>query len=205
MGGRTLAALDLYPVAQPWDVAYDLGPHDEHIQLHRSFASVWHAGVPVVADRSRFWKFSGGDYDYPHPGYAWAWQRRALDRIGGLFEVGGMGSGDHHMALGMVGRAEASLPGGVSANYRSAVLTWSARAAAEINGKLGFAHGAIEHPFHGRKGDRGYESRWDMFLAHGFDPLTDLKRNTHGVIEFAGNKPDLEAPLTATCAPAKRT
>jgi hypothetical protein len=189
---EALAALDLYPVIQPWDIAYDLGPHDEHIQLHHSFASVWHAGGPVVADRSKFWKFSGGGYEYPHSGYAWAWQRRALDRVGGLFDLGGMGSGDHHIALGLVGRADASLPGGVSANYRAAVMTWGARAAAEINGKLGFAHGALEHPFHGRKGDRGYESRWDMFLKHGFDPLVDLKHNTFGVIEFAGNKPDLE-------------
>ena len=36
-----------------------------------------------------------------------------LDRIGGLFELAGMGSGDHHMALGMVGAADASMPGGV--------------------------------------------------------------------------------------------
>ena len=187
-----LAALDLYPVIQLWDTAYDLGPHDEHIQTHKSFASVWHAGRPVVANGPGFWRFSGGAYEYPHPGYAWGWRRRALDRIGGLFELGGMGSGDHHMALGMIGRPEASLPGGVTAAYRDAVLGWSARASAEINGKLGFAHGTIEHPFHGRKGDRGYESRWDMFLKHGFDPYADLKRNTFGVLEFAGDKPDLE-------------
>jgi hypothetical protein len=31
-----------------------------------------------------------------------------------------------------------------------------------------------------------------MFLEHGFDPVTDLKRNTNGVLEFAGNKPALE-------------
>ena len=35
-------------------------------------------------------------------------------------------------------------------------------------------------------------SRWDMFLDHGFDPLVDLKRNTYGVLEFSGAKPDLE-------------
>ncbi len=189
---ETLAALDLYPVVQPWSAAYDLGPHDEHIQTHRSFASVWHSGGPVAAGSAGFWKFSGGRYDYPHPGYAWAWQRRALDRIGGLFDLGGMGSGDHHMALGMIGRPEASLPAGVTDCYRNSVLAWSARAAAEINGKLGFVHGTIEHPFHGRKADRGYESRWDMFLQHGFDPLVDLKRNINGVLEFAGNKSNLE-------------
>lgn len=189
---NTLAALDLYPVIQPWDAAYDLGPHDEHLQVHQSFASVWHAGAPVVADRDKFWLFSGGPYAYPHPGYAWAWQRQTLNRVGGLFDLGGMGSGDHHMALGLIGHAEASLPGGVTASYRNAVRAWGNRAAAEINGKLGFVHGTIEHPFHGRKGDRGYQSRWDMFLEHGFDPTTDLKRNTDQVIEFAGNKPDLE-------------
>jgi hypothetical protein len=101
-----------------------------------------------------------------------------------------MGSGDHHMALGMIGEFRSSLPGAVTVGYHNAVASWSARAVAELNGKLGFAHGTIEHPFHGRKGDRGYQSRWAMFLDHGFDPATDLKRNSYGVIEFAGNKPD---------------
>ena len=107
---EALAALDLYPVIQPWDTAYDLGPHDEHIQTHKSFASVWHAGKPVVATSDAFWSFNGGYNTYPHPGYAWGWQRRVLDRIGGLLEIGAMGSGDYHMALGMVGRYKASVP-----------------------------------------------------------------------------------------------
>jgi hypothetical protein len=96
------------------------------------------------------------------------------------------------MALGMIGKFEASLPAGISRGYHDAVASWSYRAVAELNGKLGFAHRTIEHSFHGRKADRGYQSRWSMFLQHGFDPATDLKRNSYGVIEFAGNKPDLE-------------
>ena len=190
--GSTITALDLYPVIQPWDVAYDLGPNDEHVQTHRGFASVFHSGLPVVASGPGFWKFNGGRYEYPHPGYAWAWTRKTLDRVGGLFELAGMGSGDHHMALGMVGKVSASLPVGISDAYRRVVTAWSDRAQREINGKLGFAHGTLEHPFHGRKQDRGYESRWNMFLEHGFDPVTDLKRNLDGVVEFAGNKPNLE-------------
>jgi hypothetical protein len=189
---ETLAALDLYPVVQPWDRAYDLGPHDEHIQTHTSFASLFHAGKPVVASGSGFWKFDGGAYEYAHSGYAWAWTRKTLDKIGALFELGGMGSGDHHMALALVGRAETSLPTDISAVYSQAVLTWQERAIAAVNTKLGFVHGTIEHPFHGRKGDRGYLSRWNMFLRHGFNPHVDMKRNTRGVLEFAGNKPHLE-------------
>ena len=189
---ETLAALDLYPVIQPWDTAYDLGPHDEHVQTHKSFASVWHGGKPVVATSPAFWAFNGGYNIYPHPGYAWGWQRRVLDRIGGLLEIGAMGSGDYHMALGIVGRYEASVPPGVSDGYKNSVASWGNRADFEVNGKVGFAHGTIEHPFHGRKSDRGYQTRWQMFLDSGFDPAIDLKRNTYGVLEFSGTKPNLE-------------
>ena len=85
-GTEALAALDLDPVVQPWDTAYYLGPHDEHIQTQKSFASVWHAGKPVVASSGPFWTFNGGYNVYPHPGYAWGWRRRVLDRIGGLLK-----------------------------------------------------------------------------------------------------------------------
>jgi hypothetical protein len=77
-------------------------------------------------------------------------------------------------------------------------MAWASRAAAEINGKLGFVHRTIERPFHGRKIDRGSLSCWDMFLDNAFDPATDLKRNGYGVIEFAGAKPDLERDFDNT-------
>ena len=187
-----LAALDLYPVTQPWDTAYDLGPNGEHIQTHKSFASLYHSGKPVVPTGPRFWDFDGGPYVYSHTGFAWCYQRRILDRIGGLFDVAGMGSADHHQAYGMIGKHEVSLPGGVSDGYRNALEAWSRRATSEINGKIGYSHGTIEHLFHGSKRRRFYLSRWDMFLKHGFDPVIDLKRNTHGVIEFSGHKAELE-------------
>lgn len=96
------------------------------------------------------------------------------------------------MALALVGATAASLPANVGENYANAVKVWQSRALATINHKIGFVHGAIEHPFPGRKNDRGYLSRWNIFLEHGFNPHTDLKWNTRWVLEFAGNKPDLE-------------
>jgi hypothetical protein len=103
-----------------------------------------------------------------------------------------MGSGDHHMALALAGQAERSLPANVNGAYRAAVMRWQARAQAHVNGKLGFVPGGIEHLFHGRKQDRAYVGRWEMFVQHDFDPIEDLKRNTFGVLEFSGAKPDLE-------------
>lgn len=188
---ETVHALQHYHVVQPWSDAYDLGPNDEHIQHHVSFCRQYHQGHPVVPSAAPMWKYDGGPYAYPHTGYAWAAHRQALDWTGGLFEHGGMGSGDHHMALALVGKAEASIPERASSAYRAAVLRWQARAEQHINRNIGYVPGTIEHRFHGRKADRAYVGRWDMFVQHQFDPDTDLKRNTNGVLEWAGNKPDL--------------
>ena len=98
-----------------------------------------------------------------------------LDRVGGLFECGDMGSGDHHMALRMVGKVDASPPGGVTPGYRNAVTGWANLASNAINGKLGFAYGTIEHPSTAASPTAAIELRWEMFLDHGFDPLVDFE------------------------------
>ena len=97
----TVRALQHYDVVQPWSDAYDLGPNGEHLAHHRSFCRQWFHRQPVVATHSGYWQGDGGPYVYPHSGYAWAMTRDAYDRVGGLFELGGMGSGDHHMALAL--------------------------------------------------------------------------------------------------------
>jgi hypothetical protein len=185
----TVQALQHYHVVQPWADALDLGPNDEVMQAHRSFCRQYFLRQPVEGKQN--WKWAGGKYDHPHPGYAWAMTREAFDRVGGLFELGGMGSGDFHMALGLVGKAAYSMADGVSDSYRREVMRWQDRALRHVNYNIGFVGGTIEHLFHGRKDDRGYETRWGMFLKHGFDPLDDLVRNSHGVLEFADTKPEL--------------
>ena len=188
-----LHALQLYDVVQPWSDAYDLGPNDEHIQTHTSFAKQFLHGQPVVPTHAKFWTFDGGPHTYPHTGYAWAWRRTALDRIGGMFELGGMGSGDHHMALALVNKVEKSYPGEAThENYIHALHSWRDRAVKFINYNIGFVQGTIEHLFHGRKSDRQYIGRWDMFLKHKFDPYTDVHKNSYGVLEFASHKPELK-------------
>jgi hypothetical protein len=70
------------------------------------------------------------------------------------------------------------VPGGVADAYRREVMRWEGRALRHINRNIGYVPGTVEHLFHGRKTDRGYQSRWDMFVKHDFDPLEDLKRNS---------------------------
>ena len=189
----SIRALQHYDVIQPWSTCYDLGPNGEHIAAHTSFCKQFFDGKPLTPDNwtEPYWIGSGGSNVYPHSGYGWAITRQAFDWIGGLFELGGVGSGDHHMALGLAGLAHKSLPPGPNAAYCEEVMRWGARAQRHINGNIGYTAGTIEHSWHGKKSDRGYLSRWGMFVTHGFNPHEDLKRNAFGVLEFASNKPAL--------------
>ena len=188
----TVEYLQHYRVMQTWTSALDMGPRDEVLSVHRSFASQYMVGAPLVAARAKFWTFDGGYATYPHSGYFWAAKRAFFDQTGGLFELAGMGSADHHMALAMAGLVERSYPASTPVSYRNHLSRWEKRARQFINGRIGALPGTIEHRFHGAKANRGYLSRWDMFVKHGFDPDIDLRRNSYGVLEWSGNKPELE-------------
>jgi len=186
---ETVQALQQYKLIQPWEICYDLGPNGEHIDLHHSFLSIWWKHKPIKQT---------GPYTFAHPGYAWACTRQAFEWVGGLLETAALGAGDHHMALAMIGRVDESLPGGVTAAYRRPIEAWQNRAVRHLNFDIGFLQGStIEHFWHGRKEDRKYIPRWDILTRNHFDPDTDLKRNSYGVIELAGNKPQLKQDLDA--------
>ena len=175
---ETIHALQHYAIVQPWSDCYDLGPHGEHMEHHRSFASLYRRNAP-----------RGKGYCAWHPGFAWCARRDALDAVGGLFDFGILGSGDAHMAFALIGQVSDSFPGPLSAGYTRELRTWQERARRAFDGNLGYVPGTIEHSFHGRKQDRQYLSRRDIIRTHQLDPDLDVRRNLNGVYELAGNKP----------------
>ena len=183
-------ALQHYPVIQPWSYCYDLGPNGEHIQAHRSFASLVYAGEPVVQGPN-----AASGYEFGHPGYAWAYTRQALEHVGGLVETAALGAADHHMAMALIGKIGDSIPGNLGDGYKAPLYQWQARANHHIQGHIGALNGTIEHFWHGTKEKRAYVSRWEILARHSFNPTSDLKRNTHGVLELAGNKPKLSRDI----------
>ena len=179
-------ALQQYPIIQPWASCIDLGPNHEVIEHHKSFAYLhWHNRLKGI----------GKGYEFCHPGYAWCARREFLERVGGLIEFAIAGAGDHHMALAMVNKVQWSIPKGVEEEYRDPLLEWQRRAIGLTQKHIGFLPGAIEHFWHGRKCDRKYIERWDIIVNNHFEPDTDIKKNTWGVITLAGNKPQLEIDL----------
>ncbi len=186
----TVHALQQYEVVQPWSTCYDLGPNDEHLATYYSFCRQFWKKKPLWASSAKFWTYENGPYNFPHCGYAWAATRQAIEWVGGLIDTSG-GAADHHMALALVGQVDQTVPAGISAGYMAPLHLWQQRAVQHINRSIGYIEGGIEHTWHGRKEDRKYIDRWSILLENKFDPATDLKRNSFGVYELAGNKPQL--------------
>ncbi len=179
---ETVQALQLYEVLQPWSNCLDLGPNEEMTDHHKSFAyMVWHGRLKGV----------GPGYEFCHPGYAWAARRSALNSVGGLIDFAILGSADHHMALGWVGKSMWSYPRQISEEYKDRVKAWERRAITVTNKHLGFLPGIIEHHWHGSKAHRKYIDRWQILINNDYQPDIDIKHNTFGVVELAGNKPRL--------------
>lgn len=188
----TVHALQHFFVVQPWTYCYDLGPNGEHIASHKSFAALWQQRKPIVQGPNAV---SG--YEFGHPGYAWAYTRQALEWMSGFIETAALGAADHHMAMALINKVQDSIHGGMTKAYKDALYLWQSRAYQHIRGEVGALRGTIEHMWHGDKGKRAYVSRWDILAKHEFDPVTDLKRNSYGVVELAGNKPELSRDIHA--------
>lgn len=171
-------ALQIHSVVQPHSHALDLGPKKEAMNTFTSFAYAYsHGSLP------------GQKYgQYMHPGYSWAWRRDAFDAVGGMIELGILGSGDDHMAKGLIGHADKSLPKGLHPNYFHMVKQWEDRALRNVKKNIGYVPGTLLHHFHGKKADRQYWNRWDILKNHQYDPYADVTKDSKGLIQLATDK-----------------
>ncbi|HWF01567.1 MAG TPA: hypothetical protein VG248_17325 [Caulobacteraceae bacterium] len=182
---ETLEALQHYKVVQPFSHVVDLGPDGEVIENHTAFVYQYEKGNRPGREYSPFM----------HPGYGWAWRRKAWDQAGGMISRAICGAGDHHMALGLIGQAEKSLPGGIHPNYRKMVLDWQDHARRAVDGDIGHIPGTLLHTFHGWKADRRYQSRWSILVDNHYDPEVDVQLDSQGMLRLTGNKPQLRDDL----------
>jgi len=129
-------------------------------------------------------------------GGAWGWRRDAFEATGGLLDTCILGSGDWHMAFGLVQATNiAAEMKRCTSGYIKSVLAWQERAkklqAIEGRSPIGCIDNFATHAFHGNKAARAYGERWTVLRKHDFDPATDLMRDYQGIWRWTGNKPKL--------------
>jgi hypothetical protein len=90
---------------------------------------------------------------------------------------------------------EDSVPRNLHPNYMKDMLRWQRQVIEHIDGNISYVQDTIEHSWHGPKAKRYYADRWQILAANQFDPCEDLKKNTYGVMELAGNKPMLRRDM----------
>jgi hypothetical protein len=131
------------------------------------------------------------------PGGCWAFRRSALEAVGGLLDICILGSGDHHMAVGLAGRdvPHPDMMQGGSV-YRLAIRSWQERAAG-LSRNIGYVQGHAIHHYHGPKASRGYGWRPRVLRAHDFDPYRDLFRDAQGIYQLTPHKPRLRDDIRA--------
>lgn len=177
---ETVHELQHHPVVQMFEDSVDLGPNHEILQTYKSFAYCYKNGLPQKIVNGAAYSRRTSPGTYWHPGYAWAATREAINTMGGMFDLGIVGAGDHHMACCLIGKGERSIPKGVHANYRKSVLAWQERAL-RLHKNIGYIKGTIYHYWHGKKKDRRYKDRWQILTDNNFNPATDVHKDWQGV------------------------
>ncbi len=161
-----------YDIVQLFSQALDLDQNKDIMQIFSSF------GYQYTHQK----KYKTGNINnYWHPGFAWAITRNAYDKIGGLYDLGILGSGDNHIALSLIGKAENSVSKELNEGYNNTVLDYQNKIK-EAKLRLGYVPGVIRHYFHGSKKNRKYLERRQILVEHKFNPLLHLIRNDFGLL-----------------------
>jgi len=124
-------------------------------------------------------KYTTKGLDYWHPGFAWAITRKAYEKIGGLYDVGVLGSGDNIMAIALINKCEKLMNINYSEDYNNSMVEFQKKAKTL---RLGYTPGVIRHHYHGSKKNRQYTERWQLLMKHLYSPIQHLKYNETGIL-----------------------
>ena len=160
----------------------------------RDIVQLFGHAIDLDANQDAMNVFSGFGYQYAHqrkykhggktdrifhPGFAWACTREYYEKVGNLFEMSILGSGDHNMALAWLGHGEKSLNENVSDGYKRSILEFQEKSK---DVRIGYVPGIIKHYFHGTKKNRGYATRWMVLVKHQYDPYVHMTSREDGLI-----------------------
>ena len=156
-------------IIQPFSHAIDMDKNKDAMSVFPSF------GFQYVKRRI----YGRPGINMWHPGYAWACTRTAYDKMGGLYEMSILGSGDHNMSLSLIKRGIHSLNVNTTDDYKETVESFEMRVK---NLRVGYCPGVIRHYFHGSKKNRKYMERWKILVDYKYSPYEHITKNKDGII-----------------------
>lgn len=180
---ETVHLLQHYAAIQMFSEARCLGPDFSNVFTCRSIGKTieefglegW-AGNPGVTNKKQNPYMRQG-----HPGLAWAFRRDELNDVGGWLDVCVNGSGDLHMAACYAGDWRLVTSPKSSKGYRGAISQYASLCDRYVRKNIHYMPGAIDHYWHGRSNERGYQERWKLIDKYAFDPKTDLIPDMQGL------------------------
>lgn len=153
-------------VVQPFSHILDLDKDGNTMQVFHSFGFQHETGK----------KYCGRGINFNHPGYGLAMTRKHYNKVG-MFEYAVLGSGDNNMMLSMIGTTGASP--GLSPEYVKMLDQFKNK---NKNVRLGYTPGVIAHQFHGKKKNRGYDTRWRILVKYQYNPYEHVTRDEQGLL-----------------------
>jgi hypothetical protein len=163
-------------IVQLFSHAIDMDKNENTMSIHTSF------GYQYSKNKS----YNSQGLDFWHPGYAWAITRKAYEKIGGLYDLSILGSGDHNMAQSLLMNGLNSVNNQTNTNYKKSVTDWQSKSRGL---RLGYVPGVIRHYFHGQKKNRKYTERWQILVRHQYDPELHVSYNEDGILIPTDNCP----------------
>lgn len=118
------------------------------------------------------------------PGLAWACTRNAWNSVGGLMDFAIWGGSDHATSHALIGCSKGMIRNDLHPNYQALTNEWYDRCQRHVRRNLLTMEGTILHHWHGRKTQRGYNTKHALLSKYGFDPLRHLKRDSQGLYDM---------------------
>lgn len=184
--------LQHYEIVQCWEYLINFGPDGQptsrpQMSFMKTYAA---AGFQIPKGKNVPHTLAGdsGMVSLGRPGLAWAANVSALDKIGGLLDRCIVGSGDWHMAHALVGGITSQ--GGYSwetdklNEYCKYLLNFQRQCEHWIKRDVGFAPVTVGHWHHGSKDNRRYGSRGEILVTNQYNPHTDVKYDTQGLLQL---------------------
>jgi hypothetical protein len=155
-------------VVQLFSHCLDMDHQENTMRVFHGFGYQYETGKKYTTQGVNYW----------HPGFAWACTRKAYDAMGGVFDVGILGSGDNQMALAFIG-SDKGAQTDLTPGYRAQLHAFTRRVR---NVRLGYVPGVIRHYTHGSNQNRRYMDRWKILVKHCYDPCVHVTHDDFGML-----------------------